>query len=255
MLLPAPESRATAPSRPWGTYALLALCVLVFVPVHYTHKGNIRQGIRLLEEATAYYREHPYLNLDPRLEQVLWRGAGEEADRVATAWKQQLKKGRDKRSNFMALEQAELDGLTRGGIDVLVRLPHWRWGVVPGDLSARSLVGHLFLHVGWLSLLGNLVFLWFAGAYLEARWSAPLVVGCYLLSGVAAAGVFILKYPSYPVPLSGASAAVAGLVGAYAVVWGDRKLPVRYWLGPERTDVVIVPALALVGLWVLREIL
>ena len=229
MIVPATEPGT---SRPWATYALVTVCVLVFLPVHFTSKTKIDKGVRLLERATAYYAEHPYLKLDPRLETVLWRGAGADARKAAAGWKEQLR--RQKRgSNFVALEQAELDGMTQAGFDILNRLPHWTLSVVPRDLAYASLVTHLFVHAAWVPLPGNLLFLYLVGSLLEARWRSPLLLACFLLSGVVAAAVFALKYPQFPVPLSGASGAVAGLVGAYAVAYGAEKVSFRYWFGPD----------------------
>ncbi|HSH69465.1 MAG TPA: rhomboid family intramembrane serine protease [Deferrisomatales bacterium] len=257
MLLPLPETSAPALPRPWATYALIALCVLVFIPVHFASKDNIRAGIRLLDQATAYYAEHPYLALDPRLDTILWSGAGAEVKKAAAEHKVPPRKGKSKSkgrgSDFVALEQAELDGLTRAGFDVLAGLPHWTLAVVPRELTKLSLVSHLFVHAAWLPLLGNLLFLFLAGTYLEARWRAPLLLGSFLLTGMFAAGVFIFKYPAFPVPLSGASGAVAGLVGAYAVVYGSDQVSFHYWAGPGRSGVATVPALLLLGLWGLRE--
>lgn len=257
MILPLPNRSDPDPPRPWATYLLIGLCVLVFVPVQFSTRSKVGAGLRLLDRAAGYYAEHPYLALDPRLDAILWGGAGAEAKQAAAQGKAALPRGksRSRGSDFAALEQTELDGLTRAGFDVLSGLPHWTLAVVPGELTWLSLVSHLFVHAGWLSLLGNLLLLYLVGTYLEARWRAPLLLGSFLAAGMVAAGAFILRYPEFPVPFCGASGAVAGLVGAYAVVYGTERVSFRYWAGAERSGELAAPALLLVLLWGLREAL
>lgn len=249
MLLPLPETTSPAPFRPWATYGLLALCVLIFVPVQVAHHANLRHGLHRLEQAVAYHAEHPYLRLDSRLDKLLGRTAGSTAAPPGAQGAGTPGKGAD----FRYLEQAELDGLTRGGLDTLGRLPYARWGVVPARLSILGLVGHLFLHANWLPLLGNLLVVWLAGSYLEARWSAPLLLGCFLLSGLLGAVAFVLRYPGFPTPLIGASAAAAGVIGAFAVTFSKEKISLGYGWNPFPRETLRLPALLLLGVWLLRE--
>jgi len=251
MLLPLPENRSPALFRPWATYGLLALCVLAFVPVWVAHHASLRNGLHLLEQAVAYHAGHPYLRLDARLGMLLGRTAAAPAERSGA----QVAGTPGKGSDYRFLEQAELDGLTRGGFDTLDRLPYARWGVVPAHLSITGLLGHLFLHASWLPLLANLLVVWLAGSYLEARWSAPLLLGCFVLSGILGAGVFVLRYPGFPTPLTGASAAAAGVLGAFAVTFGRQTIAVGYGWNPFPRETLRFPALLLLGVWVLRETL
>ncbi|MCU1336872.1 MAG: Rhomboid family protein [Bryobacterales bacterium] len=91
------------------------------------------------------------------------------------------------------------------------------WGIVPDDLHLITLLTSMFLHGGWLHLLGNMLFLWVFGRNLEDLIGGTRFLIFYLLCGVAAAGVQVLANPHSPVPTIGASGAIAGVMGAYLV--------------------------------------
>ncbi len=92
-----------------------------------------------------------------------------------------------------------------------------RFGLVPADARLPALVAHLFLHAGWLSLLGTLFFVAAAGPWLEARIGKRLLVASYLAAGLAGAALFVSLQPGSEAPWLGASAASAGLLGLLAV--------------------------------------
>ena len=131
-----------------------------------------------------------------------------------------------------------------------------RWGLVPATLTAifRGDSDHLgalitplsamFMHAGWLHLLGNLVCLWFFGRVVEAALGRATLLGLYLLSGLAAAAAQVAATPGSTVPAVGASGAVAGLLGAYLLLRArPGGAPTPAWGAPLLT--------ALLALWVL----
>jgi membrane associated rhomboid family serine protease len=104
----------------------------------------------------------------------------------------------------------------------LVNFIH-HWGLVPTDLDSGRYIGvltHMFLHGGLAHILGNMVCLWAFACSLEAGVGFWYLGGFYLLWGVA--GGLLHAYMSWGarVPLIGASGAIAGLMGAYAVLYG-----------------------------------
>ena len=92
------------------------------------------------------------------------------------------------------------------------------WALIPGLVTSgaqpETLITHMFLHGGWMHLAGNMLFLWIFGDNLEAEMGALPYLGFYLLSGLAAAALQILPEPGSPVPIVGASGAIAGVMGA-----------------------------------------
>ena len=91
------------------------------------------------------------------------------------------------------------------------------WGIVPDNLRLISLLTSMFLHGGWLHLLGNMLFLWVFGRNLEDLVGGARFLIFYLLCGVASGVVQVLASPHIPYPTIGASGAIAGVMGAYLI--------------------------------------
>ena len=90
-----------------------------------------------------------------------------------------------------------------------------QWGIVPDQLRLVSLVTSMFLHGGWLHILGNMLFLWVFGRNVEDLIGGLRFLALYLLCGVVAAIVHVIANPYSRVPTIGASGAIAGVMGAY----------------------------------------
>src|ERR1051326_3646861 len=77
----------------------------------------------------------------------------------------------------------------------------------------------MFLHGGWLHLLGNMWFLWIFGNNIEDSMGHVRYVVFYLIGGVAAAMAQVFATPSSPIPMVGASGAISGVMGAYLILY------------------------------------
>jgi membrane associated rhomboid family serine protease len=84
----------------------------------------------------------------------------------------------------------------------------------------------MFLHAGWLHLLGNLLFLWIFGDNVEDRFGHLRYLGFYVLCGVIATLVFVVPAGDSTVSLVGASGAIAGVLGAYFVLFPHSRITV-----------------------------
>ncbi|MGZ3473090.1 MAG: rhomboid family intramembrane serine protease, partial [Polyangiales bacterium] len=82
----------------------------------------------------------------------------------------------------------------------------------------------MFLHGGWMHLLGNLLFLWIFGPSVEEALGAKRFAALYLLSGVAAAAGQTLFAPSAAMPMLGASGAISGVLAAYVSLYPRRRI-------------------------------
>jgi membrane associated rhomboid family serine protease len=91
------------------------------------------------------------------------------------------------------------------------------WGIVPDDLHLVSLLTSMFLHGGWLHLLGNMLFLWVFGRNTEDLIGGGRFLIFYLLCGLVAGVVQVIANPYARVPTIGASGAIAGVMGAYLI--------------------------------------
>ena len=102
------------------------------------------------------------------------------------------------------------------------------WGVVPAEVARGEgligLVSSQFLHGGWLHLGFNMLFLWIFGDNMEEEWGHLPFLGFYLACGVAAALVQVAAEPASPIPMVGASGAIAGVLGGYLLLFPRRRL-------------------------------
>src|SRR5215469_2854443 len=92
-----------------------------------------------------------------------------------------------------------------------------QWGLVPDRLHLSALFTSMFLHGGWMHVLGNMLFLWVFGRNVEDLLGSARFLVFYLVCGLAAALTQILTNLYSPVPTIGASGAIAGVMGAYLV--------------------------------------
>lgn len=92
-----------------------------------------------------------------------------------------------------------------------------RWGIVPDQISGHlyTLFTSMFLHGGWLHLLGNMMFLWVFGRNVEDLIGSGSYLLFYVLCGLAAGILQVVTNPYSRVPTIGASGAIAGVMGAY----------------------------------------
>jgi len=144
---------------------------------------------------------------------------------------------------------AERDALGR---PVLVQgrmeLPADRGGIV------LSLFTCMFLHGGWMHLIGNMWFLWIFGNNVEDRLGIPLYLVLYLTGGLVASGCHWMLDPQSTTPVIGASGAIACVLGAYAVTWPHARVRTLVFLLIFFT-VVDLPALLVLGVWFLTQLL
>lgn len=136
------------------------------------------------------------------------------------------------------------------------------WTRAVGQLSAGdpgieaaaalgTLVTHMFLHGGWLHVIGNLLYLWIFGDNVEDRLGHARYLAFYLLCGaVAAIGQGLIA----PAPMVGASGAVAGVLGAYLFLFPGSRVRTLVFLGFFIT-IVQLPALLVIGLWIVVQLL
>jgi membrane associated rhomboid family serine protease len=134
------------------------------------------------------------------------------------------------------------------------------WGIVPGRLFAAlsgqtslplelsTVFTSLFLHGGWLHLIGNMWYLWIFGDNVEDRMGSVRFLAFYLAAGFVAALLHSALMPGSPIPTVGASGAIAGVLGAYAVAFPRARvqtlIPIIFYF-----RVVAIPALVLLGIW------
>jgi membrane associated rhomboid family serine protease len=126
------------------------------------------------------------------------------------------------------------------------------YGVVPGDFHVATLVTSMFLHGSWSHIIGNMLYLWIFGDNVEDRCGHGRFVVFYLLCGFAAGMGQILMNGNSMVPTIGASGAIAGVMGAYFVLYPNSR--VLTFIPFPFFNVVEVPAIFLLGFWFLMQL-
>jgi membrane associated rhomboid family serine protease len=141
-----------------------------------------------------------------------------------------------------------------------------RWGAVPADITAAleagdyfgqatiGMVTSMFLHGGWLHLLGNLLFLWIFGNNVEDRLGPLPFLLFYLVGGIAAALTQVIIAPQSDIPLVGASGAIAAALGAYIVLFPGARILSLVFLG-FFYQLLEVPALIVLGYWFVLQLI
>jgi membrane associated rhomboid family serine protease len=126
------------------------------------------------------------------------------------------------------------------------------YGVVPAYFSAPTLITSMFLHGSWSHVIGNMWYLWIFGDNVEDRVGHGRFIFFYLLCGIAAALGQVAVNPSSVLPTIGASGAIAGVMGAYFVLYPhSRVLTLVPWIFIQ---IVELPAIMLLGFWFLMQL-
>jgi membrane associated rhomboid family serine protease len=130
----------------------------------------------------------------------------------------------------------------------------YRYGVIPEKFLLLQgndwfpLLSSMFLHGGWFHLLGNMLYLWVFGDNIEDRLGHSGYLFFYLVAGIAASLSHIIANPQSPIPTIGASGAVAGVLGAYFILFPRSKvltlIPIGFFITTAH-----LPAVLFLFLW------
>jgi membrane associated rhomboid family serine protease len=130
-----------------------------------------------------------------------------------------------------------------------------KWAFVPSRFLAHpatdflTIFTSMFMHAGWLHLGGNMLYLWIFGDNVEDRLGSVKFLVFYLLCGVAATFAQLAFSMGSNVPNLGASGAIAGVLGAYILMFPQAKVSVL-----QGQAVIPVPALIVIGLWFVLQL-
>lgn len=149
-------------------------------------------------------------------------------------------------------------------------------GLIPGELTASlpagvgfrmgpdlvcvtdegrqfsNVITSMFLHGGWMHLLGNMWFLWLFGNNIEDSMTRPRFVAFYLMCGIAAAMFQVFADPKSAIPMVGASGAISGVMGAYLVLYPKVRVFTLVPLGFFITSLAL-PAWVMLLYWLFLQ--
>ena len=130
-----------------------------------------------------------------------------------------------------------------------------QWAFVPSRFMANPFAGvptlfsSMFMHAGWLHLGGNMLYLWIFGDNVEDRLGHVKFLIFYLLCGLAATFAQMAVSLGSDIPNLGASGAIAGVLGAYILMFPKGSVRVL-----QGSRVIQVPALIVIGLWIVLQL-
>jgi membrane associated rhomboid family serine protease len=129
------------------------------------------------------------------------------------------------------------------------------WAFIPARFTANpsgdahTLISAMFMHGGWLHLGGNMLYLWIFGDNVEDTFGPVKFLIFYLVCGIAASFAQYAFAPNSNIPNVGASGAIAGVLGAYLLLFPNARVRVLVY-----NQVVALPALVVLGMWIALQV-
>jgi membrane associated rhomboid family serine protease len=142
--------------------------------------------------------------------------------------------------------------LSQSGLENFI----FQFGAIPARIvegeGLGTLLTSMFIHAGWLHLIGNMLFLWVFGDNIEAVMGEIPYLIFYLAGGLIASATHILFNIGSDIPSVGASGAIAAVLGAYLVMFPRSRVKLLVLMG--RAGMARVTALIFLGLWIVQQI-
>lgn len=262
MLIPI-HSRINWKRPPLVTLFLIVLNVLIFVSFQLDDDEQVTAALEYyqksklaeieLEPALTYAQEHDRYDLTG----VLYGASAKDfpfwvmrlqtdyafmqalrSDQIITPENSNYQQWKEKRKKFDELYES---------------ITFVEYGLRTARPTVITMFSHMFLHAGFGHLFGNMIFLLAVGFLVEATMDRKSYLALYLLAGLGSATFDILISGNALMPGIGASGAIAGLMGAYTVLYGMTRIRFFYFIGVY-FDYVTMPALVLLPLWLGNEV-
>ena len=132
-----------------------------------------------------------------------------------------------------------------------------QWSLVPAEVAAGrgwiTILTSMFMHAGWMHIIGNMVFFWAFGPEIEDVMGTVRYLIFYLLGGLAATAAQVLVDPGSTVPNLGASGAIAAVMGVFLITYPRDRIRTILLFG-WFSRITFVPAIVLVGIWFLTQV-
>lgn len=130
----------------------------------------------------------------------------------------------------------------------------FHYGTIPTEIMQGqdyfTLFSSMFLHGGWMHLIGNMLFLWVFADNIEAVIGNTRFIVFYLLGGVIASAAHIFLNVNSNIPSIGASGAISAVMGAYLIMFPKSKIKVLFFF-----KIIYIAAMIFLGLWIIQQII
>ena len=263
IVIPIGHDRQVVQRLPIITFTLIGLNALIFL---VTLGINTRQEARLgtaLKSVIEYAQEHPDVALSSQAEDRLARlpFSAESIEEVRHAMHQRRANYNNATRYHSSVfdEQPEMDRLSAEFVKAYDGFWLFQYGFVPRyhKTSFFNYLSCMFLHGGWMHLIGNMLFLFLSGIAIEEVWGRGVFTVFYLLSGIGATAAHFVFSSQSTVPTIGASGAIAGLMGAFMVrhFKARVRLAYVYWfLFRFKAGTFEIPAYVVLPFWLLQQL-
>ncbi len=228
MIIPISHESNKVRRLPWVSFFLMACCLLVHILLSVEIANKSEELESTAKELVNYYIQHPYLKLDPDTKKILFgEKQNEEVEKMLGTYRRRESR---KIHLFREEEQDKLNQLSQKLKDILADVPYRKYGYIPAEKNLMGLVTYMFIHGGWLHLIGNLLLLYLTGPFIEDVWGRPIFTAFYVIAGIFSGFMFSLYYPNFTGPLIGASGAIAGLMGAFLIKYWRTKIKFFFFI-------------------------
>ena len=212
LVVPIGKEHGEVRRAPWVSYGIIAINVVVFV---FLWIASMRSDVPArfetkAREITDYIVQNPHLTVPPELIPFYGRRSLQvlEAARARTTppveW-------------VVRRQQQKLNAMAQQLFATARELPLLKPGFVPAQPDPFDALTSMFVHAGLIHLIGNMLFFFATGPFLEDVFGRVLFTVLYILSGAAALAAHMWQNPGSLAPVVGASGAVAGIMGAFLV--------------------------------------
>src|SRR5256884_248468 len=250
LLFPVRVEDAEVDRVPAVSIGIAAACAAAFLLTWVAPRNPDGMRADGFREILRYYEEHPYLTVQPRF---LYDYLRPQARAAIEQMHEETPVTVDEATR--ALEQTHLDSLIEDFATVAEASPMRRLGLVPArGLKQPGWLTHMFLHFGWMHLLGNMFFFYLVGPLLEDLWGRGFFGAFYLAGGLMAALAHFGIDPRSPVVMAAASGAVAACMGAFSYRCASKRIRMAYMIGWVRRGTFLIPAWLWGGFWFAGEV-
>jgi membrane associated rhomboid family serine protease len=133
----------------------------------------------------------------------------------------------------------------------------FQWSAIPAEIMSGhglvTLLTSMFLHAGWLHIIGNMIYFWSFGPEIEDAMGRVRFLVFYLLGGLIAMFAQVAANPASSVPNLGASGAIAAVMGAFLVTYPSDRIKTALWF-LLFIRITYVPAVLLIGFWFVMQL-
>src|SRR6266404_7684306 len=236
MLIPLRHENMEGRRWPVISIAIIVINILAFLGTHWQIEAQNPKRSEVRAHILLLAAMHPELSMSPDEQELVtgfrkgnpavWSRVTSQNRDVVDAWDAKMRLIEDP-----AELQRQMDSLAQQYAELEHNSILERYAFIPAHPQPISYITANFLHGGWLHIIGNMWFLWLAGAILEDTWGRVIYPIFYFLSGAMALMFHAWANPGSLAATLGASGAVAALMGAFLVRFPKTKIEMIWLFG------------------------